>query len=163
MKNLIDTVLLTTNAELKDKDISVTTRFTINPPIVKGDANQLQVVLSNIITNAIEAVDSKGTILIQTYWNSNDSSTLHHGRGCNIPECSTDAGLFVVAITDSGIGLDSDSLEKIFNPFYTNKSYGIGLGLSISHRIIEQHGGVILVKSTPGQGATFSIQLPVCA
>ena len=61
---------------------------------------------------------------------------------------------------DSGVGIPRDRLKKLFIPFYTTKQKGTGLGLAISHRIINQHGGTIEVRSTIGQGSTFSVFLP---
>ncbi len=160
---LINKVLLASLSKLSDKDITVTTSFSKNPPPIQGDASQLQMVFSNILENAIEAIDDKGTISIETYWDFNSTKTPQHDTCCTIPGCSSVAGKFTVAFTDSGKGIDNDSLEVIFNPFNTSKSHGTGLGLSISHRIIEQHSGTISVQSKLGQGTTVSIQLPICA
>src|ERR1043165_5802641 len=65
-----------------------------------------------------------------------------------------------VRFRDTGIGIPRDKLKKLFIPFYTTKQKGTGLGLAISHRIINQHGGTIEVRSTLGQGSTFSVFLP---
>jgi hypothetical protein len=65
-----------------------------------------------------------------------------------------------VRFRDTGIGIPRDRLKKLFIPFYTTKQKGTGLGLAISHRIINQHGGTIEVRSTLGQGSTFSVFLP---
>ena len=65
-----------------------------------------------------------------------------------------------VRFRDTGIGIPRDRLKKLFIPFYTTKQKGTGLGLAISHRIINQHGGTIEVRSTIGQGSTFSVFLP---
>jgi histidine kinase/DNA gyrase B/HSP90-like ATPase len=65
-----------------------------------------------------------------------------------------------VRFRDTGIGIPRDKLKKLFIPFYTTKQRGTGLGLAISHRIINQHGGTIEVRSTLGQGSTFSVFLP---
>jgi signal transduction histidine kinase len=65
-----------------------------------------------------------------------------------------------VRFRDTGVGIPRDRLKKLFIPFYTTKQKGTGLGLAISHRIINQHGGTIEVRSTIGQGSTFSVFLP---
>ncbi|MEA3469669.1 MAG: ATP-binding protein [Thermodesulfobacteriota bacterium] len=161
-KNLIEKVLLATISKLNDKDITVITSFSDNLPLIQGDATQLQIVFSNILENAIEAIDNKGTISIKTFSDFNSRKTPQHDTCCSIPGCNTVAGKFTVAFTDSGKGIDNKSLEVIFNPFHTTKSHGTGLGLSISHRIIEQHSGTISVQSRLGQGTTFAIQLPIC-
>ncbi len=66
-----------------------------------------------------------------------------------------------ISITDTGEGMSPDVVDKIFEPYFTTKAKGTGLGLAICQGIIHDHGGVILVDSTPGQGTTFTIQLPL--
>jgi len=65
-----------------------------------------------------------------------------------------------VRLRDSGVGIPGDRLKKLFIPFFTTKSRGTGLGLAIAQRIVSQHGGTIEVRSTPGEGSTFSVFLP---
>ncbi len=149
--------------QLNNKDITITKKFRKNPPTIQGDADQLQQVFLNILLNAIDATDAKGTITIETFWKFySDTPPTPDSRYKN-PGCETPAGQFTIAIIDNGKGIDSDYLETIFNPFHTTKSNGTGLGLSISQRIIEQHSGSITVESTINQGATFSVHLPICA
>ncbi len=150
-------------SQLSQKDIKITKNFRPNPPTIQGDADQLQQVFLNIFLNAIDAIDAKGTITIETFWKfSSDTPSTADSR-CRTPVCETPAGQFTIAIIDNGKGIDYDCLETIFNPFQTTKSNGTGLGLSIAQRIIEQHSGSITVKSSIKQGATFSIHLPICA
>ena len=117
----------------------------------------LQQAFHNIFLNALEAMPD-GTLTIQTCWSFRASS-------CAKKECfdsatpQTDAGI-IVAIKDTGCGIDPAALVRIFNPFYTTKSNRKGLGLSIAHRIIEQHYGNIYVESKPGTGSTFLVCLP---
>jgi signal transduction histidine kinase len=66
-----------------------------------------------------------------------------------------------VEIEDTGIGIPPAAADKIFNPFFTTKDGGTGLGLAIAHKIIEDHGGTITFRSTPGSGTTFCVSLPV--
>ena len=68
-----------------------------------------------------------------------------------------------VAIKDTGVGINPEQMDQIFRPFYTTKSEvkGMGLGLSVSYGIVKKHGGVILVTSKPGEGATFTVLLPI--
>ena len=69
-------------------------------------------------------------------------------------------GLFRLAFTDRGAGISPEDMEKIFQPYFTTKEAGIGLGLAITERIIKEHGGEILVESLPGEGTTFTVILP---
>ena len=66
----------------------------------------------------------------------------------------------LLAVTDSGAGIERDDLARIFDPFFTTKERGTGLGLAIVHRVVEAHGGRIAVQSEPGKGSTFSVSLP---
>jgi signal transduction histidine kinase len=66
-----------------------------------------------------------------------------------------------IAVSDTGPGIAVDQIERIFQPFYTTKAHGIGLGLPISRRLVEDHHGILSVESRPGFGATFTIQLPL--
>ncbi len=117
--------------------------LTRDMPLVWADEKQIQQVLFNIIINAIQAMGEGGTLRIQT------DAALHDGRSFGR-----------VQITDTGKGIAQDQLDKIFVPFYTTKNQGTGLGLSICRQLLEQHGGAILVQSRPGEGTTFTIELP---
>ena len=107
------------------------------------DAQRIQQVLINLIQNAIQAMEGEGSVRITA----------------DQPEGTKS---FRFQVSDSGKGIAKDNLKKIFDPFFTTKdvSSGSGLGLSISHGIIEQHHGRILVESRPGMGTIFSVYLP---
>ncbi|MBK8884553.1 MAG: AAA family ATPase [Bacteroidales bacterium] len=111
-------------------------------PAVECYPGQLSQVFMNILSNAVDSIDEKGTITIRTMLSD------EYVR---------------ISIRDTGKGIPDDIVMKIFDPFYTTKDVGkgTGLGLSISQRIIEQHKGTISVKSEPGTGSEFIIQLPV--
>jgi two-component system sensor histidine kinase HydH len=70
-------------------------------------------------------------------------------------------GLSEIAVIDRGSGIEPKNLENIFNPFFTTKSDGVGFGLAIVSKIIDEHGGKIHVESTPGEGSVFRVQLPL--
>ena len=69
--------------------------------------------------------------------------------------------MLAVTISDSGSGIEPDALKDIFNPFYSTKGGGLGLGLALSLKVIEEHGGTLKVDSEPGKGTTFTVYLPV--
>jgi signal transduction histidine kinase len=96
----------------------------------------------NLIINAVEATDAGGTISISTTYK---------------PGLET----IEIAVSDTGEGISEANLVRIFDPFYTTKDNGNGLGLAITHGIIEQHNGTIDVESQPGRGTTFTIKLPI--
>lgn len=115
-------------------------------PSVIGDPEALLQVFLNLGLNAIQAMPDGGTLEILT--TRRRRSRLGYGQFAEI------------RFRDTGVGIPRDKLKKLFIPFYTTKQKGTGLGLAISQRIVSQHGGTIEVRSTPGQGSTFSVFLP---
>jgi signal transduction histidine kinase len=111
------------------------------PPVL-GDASALEQVVLNLLTNAAAAVDGGGQIGIAT--------RRHPERGACVQ----------LIVTDSGAGIPADALPRIFDPFFSTKPGGTGLGLSVSDGIVREHGGTIEVESAPGRGTRFTITLP---
>lgn len=124
---------------------NVTTMQRLAPqlPWTMADEHQLQQVLVNILTNAYQAMAG------------------HRGRGLLTLTTATEAAQIFIKIADTGPGIAAKELPRIFDPFYTTKVQGTGLGLSLSYGIIKEHGGEITVSSTPGKGTTFTIALNV--
>jgi signal transduction histidine kinase len=108
-------------------------------PRINGDPDQLKQVFLNILTNAIQALTTGGTLKVNI--EPRDESV-------------------VIAFEDNGTGIPHERLPDIFNPFMTTKEDGTGLGLSMAQRIVEEHGGRIEVQSVFGEGSTFSVVLP---
>jgi two-component system, NtrC family, sensor histidine kinase HydH len=138
------TVQLIQQEQLKNVELRV--RADEQLPQVAGDPESILQVFLNLAQNALQAMPDGGTLEILT--TRRRRSRLGYGQFCEI------------RFRDTGIGIPRDRLKKLFIPFYTTKSKGTGLGLAISHRIINQHGGTIEVRSTLGQGSTFSVFLP---
>lgn len=135
------------STSIRRKEIAIDIQLDKNLPLVSADAKQMQQVFINLITNAADAIKTKGKIAIKTYKEKNT----RYGEG-----------EFVVAsIRDSGVGIPPEDLPKIFNPFFTRKAEGTGLGLPITQRILHQHNGIIDVESTPGAGTIFYVKLPI--
>lgn len=107
---------------------------------VRADPNQLRQVIINLMQNAAEAMPEGGDIRIESVVTSEAA---------------------IISITDNGAGIGEDAVHHIFEPFWTTKPAGSGLGLSISYRIIEAHGGGLAVESPPAGGCRFVITLPV--
>jgi two-component system sensor histidine kinase HydH len=128
------------------KSIEVRVRIDEMLPPIAGDPESLMQVFLNLGQNALQAMPDGGTLEILT--TRRRRSRLGYGQFAE------------VRFRDTGIGIPRDKLKKLFIPFYTTKQKGTGLGLAISHRIINQHGGTIEVRSTLGQGSTFSVFLP---
>jgi two-component system, NtrC family, sensor kinase len=121
--------------------ISVEERYAADVELVSGDADQLQQVFTNLILNAVQAMQGGGVLTVE-------SASGPEGEG------------FQVRVSDTGAGIAPEILNQIFNPFFTTKSNGTGLGLSVSYGIVKEHGGAIDVTSRPGAGTTFSVTLP---
>ena len=124
--------------------VSVQAQLEENLPLIDGDRVQLQQVILNLIINAIEAMGGV----------SRGARELRICTGINAPHC------VLVAVRDSGPGLDPARVEHLFDAFYTTKSNGMGMGLSICRSIIEAHGGRIRAMPNIPQGATFEFTLP---
>jgi signal transduction histidine kinase len=122
---------------------SVSIHATLDPrlPATEADRVQLQQVLMNLMLNGIEAMQGKGGELAAA-----------SGR--------TEDGQLLISVSDSGIGLPVDKSQRMFDAFFTTKAQGTGMGLSISRRIIESHGGRLWASPNTGRGATFQFTLP---
>ena len=125
------------------------------PPIV-GDTGQVQQVIMNICFNALDAMPEGGELDVSTR-----AVQLEHG--VNNASSSLPSGLYVeLSLKDTGVGISRDLQARIFEPFFTTKlvDKGTGLGLSVAQIIVKNHGGIILVESSPGEGSVFTVYLP---
>jgi signal transduction histidine kinase len=148
MNDVVDGITRILESEAKEKNVEITRDFTAGLPTVWIDREQMKQVFMNLILNAIQAMKRGGSISIATRPHSKDQS----GQ----------AGQFVqVEIQDTGMGIPEENLDHIFDPFFTNKDEGSGLGLSISHQIVQEHGGYITVESKAGVGTSFFVNIPV--
>jgi PAS domain S-box-containing protein len=138
-------VVALTHGELVKNGVSLRTRLAAGLPLVQGDKVQLQQVILNLIVNAVEAMSGV----------SEGSRELLIGTGRD-----ASSGL-VVAVQDSGPGLNPESFDRLFDPFYTTKPGGMGMGLSICRSIVEAHGGRVWASRTSGPGVTVQFTLPV--
>ena len=139
------------------EDIKLQTMLSEEGEIVMADPGQIEQVLMNLATNARDAMHEGGLITIETETVEIDQRFIDkHGFGKE--------GMYaVISVTDTGIGMDKETREKIFEPFYTTKEVGkgTGLGLAMAYGIVKQHEGYINVYSEPGKGTTFRIYLPL--
>jgi len=126
--------------------VSLHTRFTEELPPVQGDRVQLQQVLLNLVLNAVDAMDAAKA----------------EARELSISTEQTQTKGFLVAVRDSGPGIDPENLERVFEALYTTKSNGVGMGLAICRSIIEAHGGRLWADDNQPRGAVFQFNLP-CA
>jgi signal transduction histidine kinase len=141
---VIDDTLTLTRHRLARQKIEFAKHYGRDLPMIYGDRAQLEQALLNLVLNAAQAMPDGGHLSIRT--------GLKRGRG------KPDA--LWVTIEDTGVGVPEGMLKEIFKPFYTSRSGGIGLGLSIVQRIIKEHRGTIAVQSKVGEGACFTLNLP---
>lgn len=125
--------------ELEDLKIKVALEFDKELPIVLGDRNQIKQVFFNVFKNAMEAMDSGGTITITFRNDDND---------------------VYIDMLDTGVGISEEDLAHIFEPYYSTKETGHGLGMMVVQRILRAHGGKIAVKSETGKGTMVTLQFP---
>lgn len=127
--------------------------LTENLPAVEIDSGQITQVISNLLINADQAMQSGGTIKIsaETFIYTEENGILPLRTGNYV----------ILTITDEGIGISNKQLSKIFDPFFTTKEQGSGLGLTICYSIMKKHGGHISVQSVEGNGTSFTVYLPV--
>jgi PAS domain S-box-containing protein len=146
VKQAIDkTVNMVTNRLYKQK-IELNALIDKDLPLISADPQQLEQVLVNLFLNAIDAMPNGGNLTVEA----------------RLKEVDGDARAVAITVIDNGNGIDETDLGKIFQPFFSaKKGKGIGLGLSICNRIIENHGGKISVESKPGKGTSFRIHLPL--
>jgi signal transduction histidine kinase len=129
------------------ESIGVVTHLDTSLPLVQADPQQLEVIFDKLIRNAVQAM-----------------SSLPEGKGqLVIKSTKLDDDWLAVSIKDNGMGISPENLSRLFEPLFTTKAKGIGLGLALSKILIEENGGIIKVNSdgVPGQGTTFTVQLPL--
>jgi signal transduction histidine kinase len=143
MEQIIDGSIKMIADSLELKNVTLEKKYAPDLPQVRVDADKVRQVILNILRNCLEAVDVGGQI-----WISVSLNTLASGPR------------LMVEISDNGKGVPQKDWENVFEPFYTTKASGIGLGLAIARKIIEQHQGAIRVKSRDGQGSCFEILFP---
>jgi two-component system, NtrC family, sensor kinase len=144
LSRIVRTTLSLVQHKMKLSNVAVDARLADDLPAVPCDSSQIQQVVLNLLLNAAEATQSKAERLVIV-------STARAEEGV------------ALTVSDNGEGIPAENLAKIFDPFFTTKpeGKGVGLGLAVSYGIIQAHGGEIEVKSTVGQGTTFSVTLPL--
>ena len=145
VNELVRQVLTTVDVDLRSHQVSVSTELNERLPQVLANRAQLEQVFMNLIMNAIEAMDSVA-----------DRARLLRITSNVIRESST----VLVAIEDTGTGIDSTNEARIFEPFFTTKSKGMGIGLFVCRTIVETHGGRLAASRNDPYGTTFQITLP---
>jgi signal transduction histidine kinase len=140
LPDIVEHVLHRHQTAIDKKSIHILRRYAPSLPLAQADRERMEQALTNLILNAVEAMAAGGTLSIGL------QAVPHWVR---------------ITISDTGPGIPLAEQRRIFEPFFTTKTRGTGLGLAVTRRVIEEHGGTIELSSEPGQGSTFTIQLPL--
>ena len=122
------------------KGISVKVHYDATVPVIEADPVLLRRVVENLLLNAVDAMPNGGILTLQTEQLSSSVA---------------------VEVSDTGTGIMAEEARRLFTPYYTTKKHGTGLGLAIAQSVVSDHNGKISVRSKPGEGTTFRIELPV--
>jgi PAS domain S-box-containing protein len=158
LKQVVDEVVTMLKAAImKTVEIEMNLQFSV--PDIKGDVSQIQQVIMNLIINAAEAIgDGKGSIKVAL---TTDFLEADGADRDTFGTPITHGSYTCLEVTDTGCGMDEETQKRIFEPFYTTKSTGRGLGMSAIGGIIKSHGGILQLNSAPGTGTTFKVYFPV--
>jgi len=141
-------------AELDEEAVTFDLGFDPSLPPVRGDEERLTQVFLNLLRNALDALRERprgGKVSLRSRFDLNT----HPGRSDHSPR-----PMIAVEIEDNGPGIRAEDLEKLFTPYFTTKARGSGLGLAVSHKLVEDHGGAIKVSSVHGKGTRVKVLLP---
>ena len=139
---LVSECVVLTRKQAAFNDVALEKRLMNRLPLASVDKDQVLQSLINITLNAIEASDPGGEVTLETRFDAEAES-------------------IQISIIDTGEGISSENMDKVFDPFFTTKEVGTGLGLAVTHGIIQQHGGTLDLESEPGVGTTVTIRLPL--
>jgi len=148
---ILETTLEFVDHQIRKQQVTVLKEVEENLPLVTGDPDQVQQVFLNLILNAIQSMPNGGTLRVSV------SSKFTSKKGLDDDQRKH---YVLVSIADTGTGMEKEVIQNIFNPFFTTKDKGTGLGLTISQGIIQDHEGWIDVESEIGKGSTFKVYLP---
>ncbi len=148
---IIETDLDLLDHRIEKQQLRVVTDFQKDLPPIVGDPDSLQQVFLNLILNALQAMPEGGTLRLC-------AAVVRASRG-DVAECTKH--YVEVRVEDSGVGIDKGVIQHIFNPFFTTKKMGTGLGLMVTQGIVQDHEGWIDVESEPGRGSVFKVYLPL--
>ncbi len=148
IRRLIEDCLNLLGGQFSKHNIQVVKNFGAGDHTLKADANKLKQVFLNLFLNAIDAMPDGGTLTVSTRQSPSEPQATSHEP-------------LLITVSDTGCGIAPHDLKHIFEPFYTTKQKGTGLGLAVCKNIIEEHGGTISAESVVGQGTVFKLEFPV--
>jgi two-component system sensor histidine kinase AtoS len=139
-------------ARLEAQGVEVQRQYARDLPAIWADQESLYQAIVDLVANALDAMPSGGRLALRVGWSdAGEALSGHAGRARRI----------AIEIEDTGVGIAPADVDRVFTPFFSTKDRGTGLGLALTHKIVEDHGGSIDVRSTPGAGTTFRLVLPL--
>lgn len=154
LHEIVENSLRLVEQQLVQHEIILELHFDAKRHIIEADAEQLNQTFINFFLNAIHAMGNGGTLTV-------GSSVIHSSPDILLSNGEPSVDRIQIDIQDTGCGIAPDQLSRIFDPFFTTKEDGVGLGLSVSHGIIQEHNGTIDVESEQGKGTVFHVQFPL--
>lgn len=151
--NIIDGLIFNHETELNERNIKVETDYDARADSVVADGIQFRQAIEDILDNAMDALPSGGILAFKTHLLKSHIFETESG--------SIKSDALEIGISDTGIGISEDNFKKVFQPFFTTKKRGTGLGLSLVQKVVEAHGGYVFAHNLPGKGAEFVIRLPL--
>jgi signal transduction histidine kinase len=151
LETIINNAISSITELSRQKSVDIATSFPQASRAVWVDADRIQQVMINLIKNAIEASTQDGKVVVSISFPSELTDVLFDAV----------QDFAIIEVRDQGLGLTEEDKHRVFEPFFSRKSDGTGLGLYVTHSIIERHGGYIYVDSQYGEGTTFTVYLPV--
>ncbi len=140
INNLISDLVEFVHFELEDKKISIETELDKTLPLLRLDEKYIKQAVLNLVKNAEAAMDGGGVITFSTW---------------------EEGGSVFLSVKDTGLGIPPENLSKIFEPYFTTKEFGSGLGLTLVYKIVKEHGGDVTLKSREGRGTNFTFRFPL--
>lgn len=154
LHGILENALRLVEQQLFQKEITLVRHLDAETDLIAADAEQLNQTFINLFLNAIQSMGKGGTLTVST-------AVVPRGHEAPTVPGLPDGDCIQVDVADTGCGIAAENLARIFDPFYTTKETGVGLGLSVSHGIVREHGGTIHADSEPGQGSVFHVRLPL--
>jgi PAS domain S-box-containing protein len=154
LHDIVENSLRLVEQQLLQHDIKLEKYLNAKRHLIEADSEQLNQTFINFFLNAVHAMDKEGTLTVRTVEIEPSQDHLLASGGL--------VGAYILLeIQDTGCGIAPEALSKVFDPFFTTKEDGVGLGLSVSHGIIQEHSGTIDVESEKGKGTVFHVQFPL--
>jgi signal transduction histidine kinase len=146
--DVVDNIARILESQAKEKGVAIVREFGADLPKAWIDREQMKQVFMNLILNAIQAMKGTGTVTLVS-------------RAVSVNGTQPAAEFVQIEVKDTGVGIPEENLQHIFDPFFTSKDEGSGLGLAVSYQIVKEHGGFVTVDSKVGMGTSFFVHVPV--